>query len=503
MADWIIYELHVGTFTAEGTFASVIPRLPELRDLGINTIELLPVAQFPGDRNWGYDGVYPYAAQNSYGGPHGLKALVDACHKEGFAVVLDVVYNHLGPEGNYLHGYAPYFTRKYHTPWGEALNFDDADNGGVREYFIQNALHWLRDYHMDGLRLDAVHAIFDQSAKPFLQELHEKVTDWSAQQDRQVILIAESDLNDVRVIRSRDRGGFGLETQWSDDFHHAVHTVLTGERDGYYADFRDIRDVHKALTDSFVYDWRYSVHRRRYHGSRAAECPPEQFVISLQNHDQVGNRMFGERLSKLVPFEAQKLAAGVMLLSPYIPMIFMGEEYGEETPFYYFVSHSDAGLIDAVRNGRREEFAAFQWRGEPPDPQAAETFAASKLNWESRDTGRHGALRAYWRELIRLRRTCPALKNLSRENMKIVCWESENVLYCKRWTDSDVVAWFANFSPQPQSVALDRRDGQWVSLIDSYHGPWSGPGSSLNNETGFAETISLGPYQFALYQRKL
>ncbi len=501
LAEWIIYELHVGTFTDEGAFAAVIPRLPELREFGVNVLEIMPVAQFPGSRNWGYDGVYPFAVQNSYGGPEGLKVLVDACHTAGIAVVLDVVYNHFGPEGNYLHGYGPYFTKKYHTPWGEAVNFDDAYSDGVRQYFIQNALHWLDNYHIDGLRLDAVHAIFDNSAKPFLQELHEEVSRWSADRDKPVVLIAESDLNDVRVICGREEGGFGMEAQWSDDFHHAVHALLTGERRGYYADFGHIRDLRKAMAESFVYDWKYSVHRKRRHGSRAVGRPAQQFIVSLQNHDQVGNRMLGDRLSTLVPYEAQKLAAGVMMFSPYIPMIFMGEEYGEQNPFYYFVSHSDAALIEAVRNGRKEEFSDFLWQGAPPDPQAEETFLASKIAWQQRSGDKYGPLREYWRELIRLRTVCPGLKNLCRENMKILCWETQNVLYVKRWAADDCVVFVANFSPDPQSVTMEDDDGRWTLLLDSCHGCWNGPGSSLNNETGFEAPLPLGPYQFAAYQR--
>ncbi|MBZ0167632.1 MAG: malto-oligosyltrehalose trehalohydrolase, partial [Candidatus Omnitrophica bacterium] len=258
LAELIIYEIHVGTFTPEGTFTAIIPRLKELRDMGITAIEIMPVAQFPGDRNWGYDGVYPFAVQNSYGGPDGLKQLIDASHAAGMAVILDVVYNHLGPEGNYLHGYGPYFTQKYRTPWGEALNFDDAYNEGVRNYFIQNALYWFEDFHIDGLRLDAVHAIFDSSAKPFLSELQDDVAAWSKIKNKPVYLIAESDLNDARIINDRAAGGFGLKAQWSDDFHHAMHALLTGEKDGYYRDFGGIRDVVKSLTDSFVYDWAYS-----------------------------------------------------------------------------------------------------------------------------------------------------------------------------------------------------------------------------------------------------
>ncbi|MEJ2051114.1 MAG: malto-oligosyltrehalose trehalohydrolase, partial [Calditrichota bacterium] len=352
LEEMIFYEIHVGTFTPEGTFKAIIPRLAALQDLGVNVLELMPVGQFPGKRNWGYDGVYPYAVQTSYGGPDGLKELVSACHHAGMAVVLDVVYNHLGPEGNYFRDYGPYFTEKYHTPWGSAVNFDDADSDQVRNYFIQNAYHWFMKYHLDGLRLDAVHAIFDMSAKPFLRELGESVEALSGELGRPLYLLPESDLNDTRLIRPRDEGGFQLHAQWSDDFHHAVHTLLTGENDGYYRDFGTMEDLVRALSDGFVYDWRYSKFRRRHHGSSSVDRPAYQFIVCTQNHDQVGNRMLGERLAELVSFESLKLSAGILLCSPCLPLLFMGQEYGEEAPFLYFVSHSDPDLIQAVREGR-------------------------------------------------------------------------------------------------------------------------------------------------------
>ncbi len=376
--NMIIYELHVGTFTPEGTFEAIIPRLPDLRELGITAIEIMPIAQFPGSqpagegsayRNWGYDGVYPFAVQNSYGGPQGLKKLVEACHKEGIAVVLDVVYNHFGPEGNYMSHFGPYFTETYRTPWGSAINFDDAHSPDVRSFFIQNALHWLQDYHIDALRLDAIQAIYDLGAKHFLEELAENVAELSQQDGRRRYLIAESDLNNPRIIRSPDKGGYGLDAQWSDDFHHALHALLTGSDIGYYQDFGTCEHLAKAYRDTFVYDWKYSPHRQRFHGSSALDCPLTQFVVCIQNHDQIGNQMLGERLFQLISFESLKLAAGAVLLSPYIPLLFMGEEYGEEAPFTYFVSHSDPELIQAVRKGRKQEFEAFHYDGEPPIPK--------------------------------------------------------------------------------------------------------------------------------------
>ncbi len=374
----IIYELHVGTFTPDGNFDALVRRIGELKESGINSIEIMPVAQFPGERNWGYDGVYPFAVQGSYGGPDGLKRVVNECHKEGMAVILDVVYNHLGPEGNYIWDFGPYFTDKYKTPWGWAINFDDAYSDDVRNYFIENALYWFDNFHIDALRLDAIHAIYDFSAKPFLMDLSENVDSFSSSKGRKFYLIAESDLNDARVILNRESGGYGIDAQWCDDFHHSVHTILTDERTGYYMDFGRIEDMVKSLKEGFVYSWDYSAYRKRRHGSSSRDFPADQFIVSSQNHDQAGNRMLGERLSALVTFEALKVAAGVVLFSPYIPLLFMGEEYGEDSPFLYFVSHSDADLIESVRKGRINEFNSFAKEKEFPDPQDVETFRKSR-----------------------------------------------------------------------------------------------------------------------------
>lgn len=404
LEEMILYELHVGTFTHQGTFVSAANGLAYLKDLGVNAVSVMPIAQFPGERNWGYDGVYPYAVQNSYGGPAGFKEFVKACHAHGLAVVLDVVYNHLGPEGNYLADFAPYFTDKYKTPWGSAMNFDGPDSDEVRNFFIGNAIHWFCHYHVDGLRLDAVHAIYDASAKPFLEELAEAVEGLSESMGRKLYLIAESDLNDVRIIRPRELGGFGIDAQWCDDFHHALHALLTGEKHGYYIDFGKVPQLAKSFKEGYVYTWEYSAFRRRHHGSQSKERPAHQFVVFSQNHDQVGNRAIGERLSALVSFEALKLAAGAVILSPYIPMLFMGEEYSETSPFLYFTSHSDPDLIEAVRKGRTEEFARFDWPFDVPDPQDASTFERSKLKPHLRKEKSHDVLLRYYRELLRLRK---------------------------------------------------------------------------------------------------
>lgn len=404
LRDLIIYELHVGTFTPQGNFAAAIARLDALVELGVTAVEIMPVAQFPGARNWGYDGVYPFAAQNSYGGPVGLQEFVDAAHARGLSVILDVVYNHLGPEGNYFGAYGPFFTDRYHTPWGQAINYDGAQSDPVRELFIQNALYWLEEFHIDGLRLDAIHGIFDFSAHHFLAELKERTQQLAERSGRPLHIIAESDLNDARLLHCPQRGGYGLDAQWSDDFHHSVHTLLTGETTGYYADFGSFEDLYTVLRDGWRYSGQYSGFRKRRHGNSPAGIPPERFVVCTQNHDQVGNRAAGDRLSQLVDTESLKLAAGITLLSPFVPLLFMGEEYGETHPFQYFTSHSDKDLIAAVCNGRREEFKAFGWQGDVPDPQDDATFKRSILDPAVRDAEPHRTLWNLYKSLIAIRK---------------------------------------------------------------------------------------------------
>ena len=370
----IFYELHVGTYTPSGTFEAVIDHLGDLCALGVTTLELMPVAQFPGARNWGYDGVFPFAPQNTYGGPEGLRRLVDAAHACGLAVALDVVYNHLGPEGNYLGEYGPYFTDRYRTPWGQAINYDGAGSDEVRRFCLENALYWLERYHLGALRLDAIHGIFDFSAIPFLAELKMNVAELSKRLGRRLDLIAESDLNDSRVIAPQQRGGYEIDAQWSDDFHHSLHTLLTKERTGYYRDFGRVWHLARTLKDGWCYSGQYSQFRQRRHGNLAEGSSSSQFVVCDQNHDQVGNRAAGERLSALVDFEALKLAAGVTLLSRFVPLLFIGEECGATAPFQYFISHLDPKLVEAVRRGRREEFESLGWQDLVPDPQDEATF---------------------------------------------------------------------------------------------------------------------------------
>ena len=482
----VIYELHVGAFTPEGTFEAIIPRIPELLDLGVNAIELMPIAQFPGDRNWGYDGTYLYGVQQSYGGIAGLKRLVNACHQQGMAVFLDAVYNHFGPEGNYISGYGPYFTEKYKSPWGDAINFDGAYSYAVRNFFIQNALYWFREFHIDALRLDATDHILDHSAHHFLRELAATVDQFSAKQGRKFYLTAESDLNDPRWIRPAEAGGFGLDAQWNDEFHHALHALVTGEQMGYYRDFGSLDKLAKAYTHNFVYTGDFSTNRQKHHGADACDCSPSQFVVFSQNHDQVGNRILGDRLGHGIAFETQKLVAAAVMLSPSIPLIFMGEEYGETAPFQYFVSHGDPELVAAVRKGRREEFAAFHLDGEAPDPQAVETLQKSKLNWDQRHVGQHQQLWRFYQTLLRLRRELPALRNSERQNLEASVIHPGLLLKLRRWHEDAQVLCLLNFSQQPSSAIIPapalHATQTWKKLLNSADPDWGGLGSDLPDQ---------------------
>lgn len=432
--DYIFYELHTGTFTPEGTFTGAISKLDYLRELGITAIELMPVVEFPGSRNWGYDGVDMYAPHSVYGGPEGLKTLVNACHRAGLAVVLDVVYNHAGPEGNYLSDFGPYFTDQYHTSWGRAINYDGAGSDGVRRFVIDNALYWLTEYHMDALRLDAIHGIFDFSALHILAELRDRFHQQAAQLGRQAWIIAESDLNDVRVLNPRAIGGLALDAQWHDEFHHAVYGYLTGENRAYLAEFDQLRQVQKAITEGFVHDGSYSAFRRRRFGSSARDQPGQRFVAFLQNHDQVANTSQGSRLSQLISPELYKTAVALFLCSPFLPLLFMGEEFAETAPFLFFTCHGDPAVAEATTEGRRLEFEAFTQEGEFADPQAPETFQRSKLTWDLIDQAPHSALLHFYRELIALRKRWPCLSN-GRKDLTNVQLDEES--RCLRMDRSD------------------------------------------------------------------
>lgn len=498
--DFIIYELHVGTFTQEGTFKAIIPYIKELRQLGITALELMPIAQFPGNRNWGYDGVYPFAVQNSYGRPDDLKILINTCHQNGLAVILDTVYNHFGPEGNYTTDFGPYFTDRYKTPWGASINFDGPYSDEVRRFFIENAVYWLTDFHIDALRLDAIHAIIDTSASTFLTELSEACHHVEKKTNRRIYLIGESDANDARFIMPQDSGGYGLDAQWNDDFHHSLHTILTGEKNGYYEDFGKLAHLTKAFEEGFVYSGQYSFYRKRHHGVSSSNIPATHFVVYSQNHDQIGNRSFGERLSQLVSFEAYKLAAGITLLSPFIPLIFMGEEYGETAPFLYFTSHTQPQLVEAVRQGRMKEFKSFHWPQKPPDPQSEATFSKSKLNWQLHSQNQHSIINDLYRRLIILRKDIPALACLSKDNMNIQCSPQDKFIIVHRWYKNSEVIILFSINEDCRQIASPLPEGYWYKKLDSTDECWGGTGSGIPYRICSSDTgnFTLNPWSFVL-----
>jgi maltooligosyltrehalose trehalohydrolase len=502
LRDYVIYELHVGTFTPAGTFRGILPRLKYLKSLGVTAIEIMPVAQFPGSRNWGYDGAHLFAVQNSYGGPLGLKQLVNACHTTGLAVILDVVYNHLGPEGNYLADFGPYFTDRYRTPWGLALNFDGPHSDHVRHFFIQNALRWQSEFHIDALRLDAVHAICDTSATPFLANLAHATTNQADRTGRRFHLIAESDLNDVRILLPPSLSGSGLHAQWSDDFHHSLHVLLTHESSGYYSDFDGLHSLARTFRDGYAYTGQFSQHRRRSHGNSPHLANPRQFIVCSQNHDQIGNRMLGDRLSSLIDFESLKLAAATTLLSPFIPLLFMGEEYGESNPFLYFTSHSDPALANAVSEGRMNEFASFRWKGNVPDPQDPASFQRCILRHSRIRQQPHRTLLRFYTRLIRLRHSLPAITEAEKDSIEITPLDRPQILTAHyRHATGDLLLILA-FSNVPATALVPVPRGTWRLLIDSATRDWNGPGSSLARQlhSQHGLRLSIARRSFALYQ---
>jgi maltooligosyltrehalose trehalohydrolase len=471
-AELVFYELHVGTFTAAGTFEAIIPYLEPLADLGVTAIELMPIAEFPGSRNWGYDGVHLFAPQSTYGGPRGLRRLVDACHGRGLSVVLDVVYNHLGPEGNYLAEFGPYFTERYETPWGPAVNFDGPDSAPVRRHFVENARYWVREFHIDGLRLDAIHSIFDGSRLHILTEIAEAARAEAARLGRPVHVIAESHDNDRGIVLPADRGGLELDAMWSDDFHHAVHAHLTGERVGYYGDFGDPGQLAKALAEGFAVQGEYSEYFGRPRGTPSADLQGDRFVVCIQNHDQVGNRAQGDRLTAVLPFEAVKLAAGLMFAAPALPLLFMGEEYGETAPFQFFTSFLDRELAAAVRRGRTAEFSRFAWQGAVPDPGDPATFVRSRVNHALATAPRHRALREYYRAWLALRRTHPALGAAHKELARAVLEPSQAVLSVIRSApNGETIRVAANLTGERQPWAPAP---SWRLLLDSAEARFGG-----------------------------
>ncbi len=443
LSSAVIYECHVGTFTPEGTFKGVMKKLDYLIELGINTLELMPVSEFPGRWGWGYDGVDLYAVRDSYGGPQGLKELVDSCHQKGIAVVLDVVYNHFGPSGNYLSKFGPYFSDKYSTPWGDAINLDESGSDEVRNFLIDNAVTWFKDFHFDALRLDAIHAIFDTSATHFLTQLSDRIQDLSAEIGKPCYLIAESDLNNPRVISPIEIDGFGFDSQWSDDFHHSLWAILTNETNGYYADFGTIADLAEAFKSAFVYKGQYSIFRNRSHGSHPVNKRYSNFLAYIQDHDQVGNRAIGDRLSHVVDLDFVKMAAGLVLVSGFIPMIFQGEEWAASTPFLYFSDHSEPELGQAVTQGRQKEFASFGW--DPsciPDPQSESSFLNSKLNWDELGESKHQELLQWYKDLLRLRKDGKSLGDCALGKIDIEYSEEEKWLIIRKSSKLAIV----NFS---------------------------------------------------------
>jgi maltooligosyltrehalose trehalohydrolase len=457
----VIYELHIGTFTPGGTFGTAIEKLDHLVDLGITHVEIMPVAEFSGSRGWGYDGVDLYAPHHAYGGPSGLKKLVNACHEKGLAVILDVVYNHFGPDGNYLGQYGPYYTSHHTTAWGDAVNLDGPGSDEVRHFFIDNALMWLRDYHIDGLRLDAVHAIVDDSALNFLEELTAAVKHLEIELGRHLFLIAESDLNNPRVVQPPEVGGYGNDAQWCDDFHHALHALLTGEQDGYYMDFGDWNNLAKALTQGFVYDGCFSAFRGRKHGRSPGGVPAHRFVSYLQNHDQIGNRAEGDRINHLVDTDLVKIGAAIVLTSPLIPMLFQGEEWGASTPFQYFTNFEDRALGQAVSEGRRSEFSAFGWDPEDvPDPQALETFERSKLKWEEIADEPHTEILEWHRQLIRLRRELPDLGSTGFDQTFVAYDEEARWMAIQRGAATVIF----NLAEETQTISLEYDEHPEVRL---------------------------------------
>jgi maltooligosyltrehalose trehalohydrolase len=469
----IIYELHIGTFTPEGTYAGAVNKLSHLVALGVTHVEVMPLATFPGKHGWGYDGVYLFAPQPSYGTPEDLARFVAACHAQGLAVLLDVVYNHLGPDGNYLRNFAPYFTDHVKTGWGDAINYDGAYSDGVRQFVLDNARMWLEVYGFDGLRLDAVGAIFSFEAVHLLEELANAVHAFADANNRCIVLIAESDLNDPRLVHAPERGGYGLDAHWADDFHHALHSAMTGETIGYYVDFNGVEDVAMALRDSYVYQGQYSAHRKRRHGRPPADVRPDQLVVNSQNHDQIGNRAKGERLSMLLKPIQLKAVAAVTILSPFVPLLFQGEEWGASTPFFYFTDHQNKELGQLVAEGRRQEFKTFGWVHEVPNPQQHETFESSRLNWDELSRSPHQELFDWYQKVI-------ALRAFDRHPLPLPVNVSYDATQRWLWFVRGDLCVVVNFASQPVDIPFP--DGTWRLLLSSVPGA-SGIGTLAEYET--------------------
>ena len=503
LEDLVLYEIHVGTFTNESTFEAIIPLLDDVKQAGINGVELMPVGQFSGSRNWGYDGAFPYAVQHSYGGPEGLKKLVNACHEKGIAVFLDVVYNHVGPEGNNFAEYAPYFTDKYKAPWGTAINYDGEYSDGVKEYVSENVVFWFEQYHIDGLRLDAVHEMYDRNANNIWQIIHRKVKLLEQKVGKRLYLTAESDHNSPRVTKHPDGGGMGFDAQWLDDFHHILYVMLDPAGQDRYSDYKTMEQLAKAYTDGFVHSGEWVEFRKRTHGTSSAGVPGYNFIVFNMNHDQVGNRIKGERLSMLVSFEKQKLAAAALMLSPYIPMLFMGEDYGEDTPFYFFVSHHNKDAVKAVQEGRRDEFVKFGLKeGENfPDPGADETFNDCKLQWEKRKEGKYKIMLEWNKHLIELRRTNRILHNFNKSNIKAFPFGEQGLIIHRQSDDGrEHLFCCLNLSDKELAYQLPPYTKQWNKILDSKEKEWMwDEEANPHPEIISSETLMLRPFSVVVY----
>jgi maltooligosyltrehalose trehalohydrolase len=503
LQDYSIYELHIGTLTPEGTFDAAISRLDDIKELGVTAVEVMPVAQFPGKRNWGYDGVLPYAVQNSYGGPKGFKRFVDACHQKGLAVLLDVVYNHIGPEGKRLSAFGPFFTEKYKSPWGPVFNFDDRGSDGVRRFFVDNAVYWIEEFHLDGLRLDAVSAIFDDSPVPFLEDLGDAVRAYSKKTNRLVYTIAETAANNPKFVTQKELGGMGLDGQWNFDFHHALHALLTSESSGYYQDFGSVADLAKAYSNGYVLTGDYSNYYGRRHGGSSEKITGRRLVVYSQNHDETGNRPGGDRFGAILSFEAQKLAAGATLLSPFIPLLFMGEEYGETNPFCFFVDPEDEDIGKATREGRKREAKDFGWEDEGPDPLSPATMKKSILQWDLRLKGRHRKLLSLYQTLLKLRQEHPALKVPKKETAKTRSFESEKCLVLERSDEGQSIFAIFHFGDEPRSFSPGVAHGTWTKLLDSADSTWDGAGAQTPPSWASSESseLMLAAKSFVLYEK--
>jgi len=495
LSDFIIYELHVGTFTSSHDFDGVIKKIPYLKDLGITAIEIMPVAQFPGERNWGYDGVFPFAVQHSYGGASEFQRLVNSCHEANIAVILDVVYNHLGPEGNYFSNYGPYFTDKYHTPWGNALNYDDSYCHGQRDLVLNNVRMWFEDFHIDALRLDAVHAIKDFNAVHILQQIRKETDEIIAKSEKSHFLFIECDLNDRRFLDPLAKNGFGMDAQWLDEFHHSLRVSVGEPKKGYYEEFNGLADLVKAYEKAYVFDGNYSPHREKFFGTDTLGIKGDHFIVFCQNHDQVGNRMMGDRAASLYPVETTRLMAFAVFISPYLPLLFMGEEWGTERAFPYFTSHSDPKLVEQVRQGRKKEFEDFFEDSEFLDPQDETIFRNTVLNWDEQDSEVHQKHLSYYRSLIAFRKTNPVLKNIQRDEMTAKCLPDQKVLILAMKKNESSLFVMMNFSAAVQQVTLPE-DLQWKMIFNTNE-----MDAAVLSDTDYAQitVASLKPWSGQVY----